>query len=203
MRVNEKKTRIKEDVIQIEDLKKGGAEVWKVFLSRNGPSLLGYATRMLKDKASAEDAVQEALINVYRTIDKFDGRCSLKSWLYRAVRNKAIDEIRRQKRFVDVGEEPEQDFFNAAGDWRNDCTQWDGHAAKELDNKNLLRLVHKEINNLPHAHREVLLLREIEGLDRQEICDALEISSGNLRIRIHRARTALKAVIGDKMNKEL
>ena len=51
---------------------------------------------MLGDKASAEDVVQDALVNVFRTIDRFDGRCSIKSWLYRAVRNRAIDEIRRQ-----------------------------------------------------------------------------------------------------------
>ncbi|MBL4603032.1 MAG: sigma-70 family RNA polymerase sigma factor [Emcibacteraceae bacterium] len=191
------------DASRIKALKAGSAQVWRETLAFFGPGLLGYATRMLGDKSTAEEVVQDALVNIYRTIDRFDGRCSLKSWLYRAVRNRAIDEIRRQKRFVDVGEDPEKDFFNAAGDWNDDCFEWDGRAAKELDKKRLLSLVHKEINNLPHAHREVLLLKEIECLEKQEICAALEISAGNLRIRIHRARTALKAAIGYELAKEL
>jgi RNA polymerase sigma-70 factor, ECF subfamily len=190
------------DEIRIKALKAGSAQVWRETLAVFGPGLLGYATRMLSDKSMAEEVVQDALVNIYRSIDRFDGRCSIKSWLYRAVRNRAIDEIRRQKRFVDVGEDPEKVFFNSAGDWNDDCYEWDGRAAKDLDNKKLLKLVQKEINKLPHTHREVLLLKEIECLEKKEICDALEISAGNLRIRIHRARSALKAAVGKELVKE-
>ena len=192
-----------EQVRQIEDLKGGETEVWRDVLALNGPGLLAYATRMLGDKASAEDVVQDALVKVFRTIDNFDGRCSIKSWLYRAVRNRSIDEIRRQKRFVDVGDDPENEFFKEDdGHWRDDCFEWDGRAARELDNKNLLRIVHQEINSLPHSHREVLLLKEVEGLDANEICEALDISAGNLRIRIHRARSALRAAVHKSLKKE-
>lgn len=191
-----------ENKLQIEALKEGSSEVWRNILTHYGPRLLAYAIRMLGDKMAAEEIVQDALVNVYRTIDGFDGNCSVKSWLYRAVRNRAIDEIRRQKKFVDVGEEPEKDFFDANGSWQQDCLQWDGRAARDLDNRKLLSLVHNEINNLPHAHREVLLLKEVEGLETNEICAALEISNGNFRIRIHRARTALKAAVGHRLNKE-
>lgn len=188
---------------QINALKEGRAEAWKEVLTQYGSGILAYAARMLGDKTSAEDVVQDALVNVYRTIDSFEGQCSIKSWLYRAVRNRAIDEIRRQKRFVDVGHDPENDYFKEDdGHWKDECFEWDGHAARELDHKNLLRLVHKEINNLPHAYREVLLLKEIEELEVSEICAALEISAGNLRIRIHRARSALRAAVQFSSNKE-
>lgn len=187
---------------QIEALKNGSAEVWRETLTEIGPRLLSYATRMLGDKSAAEEVVQDALVNVYKTIDRFDGRCSIKSWLYRAVRNRSIDEIRRQKRFIDIGDDPDHDYFDETGHWQVDCFGWDGAAAKALDNKNMLKLVHREINNLPHSHREVLLLKEVEGLDADEICAALDISAGNLRIRIHRARYALKAAVGYKLDKE-
>ncbi len=188
---------------QIRDLKGGEAEVWRDVLASNGPGLLAYATRMLGNRSNAEDVVQDALVRVYRTIDRFDGRCSIKSWLYRAVRNRSIDEIRRQRRFVDIGEDPDNEYFKEDdGHWHDDCLEWDGRAARELDNRNLLRIVHDQINNLPHSHREVLLLKEVEGLDTGEICDALDISAGNLRIRIHRARAALRAAVHKSLKKE-
>ena len=204
MRVDERhQTMTVDNENQVIALKEGRAEAWKEILVQHGSGILAYATRMLGDKTSAEDVVQDALVNVFRTIDRFDGRCSIKSWLYRAVRNRAIDEIRRQKRFVDVGDDPEKDFFkDDDGRWKDECFEWDGHAARELDHKNLLKLVHKEINKLPHAYREVLLLKEVEELEVNEICAALEISAGNLRIRIHRARSALRAAVQFDLNKE-
>ncbi len=184
---------------QIASLKEGCSIAWRELLSCYGPSLLAYATRMLGNKTTAEEILQDSLVNVYRSIDRFDGRCSIKSWMYRAVHNRSIDEIRRRKRFVDIGDDPEQDYFNTSGDWQENYRGWDGYAAKKLDDENLLRLVHKEMDNLPHAHREILLLKEVEGLKTDEICAALEITSANLRIRLHRARAALRASVGDKM----
>ncbi len=204
MRVDEKHQDMTADVRdQIAALKSGESEVWRDVFAHNGPNLVAYARRMLGDHASAEDVVQEALINVYRTIDRFDGRCSIKSWLFRAVRNKSIDEIRRMQKYVDVGDDPENGYFKESdGHWKDDCIEWDGRAARELEHKKLLRIVHDEINKLPHAHREVLLLKEVEGLEPEEICAALDISAGNFRIKIHRARSALRAAVRSKLNKE-
>ncbi len=204
MRVDEKHHKMTaENRDQIAALKSGDSEVWRDVLSRNGAGLIAYAKRMLGDYASGEDVVQEALVNVYRTIDKFDGRCSIKSWLYRAVRNKSIDEIRRKKNFVDVGDDPENTYFNEGdGHWREDCIEWDGRAAREVEHKKMLRIVHDEINKLPHVYREVLLLKEVEGLGTEDICATLDISAGNLRIKIHRARSALRAAVRSTLSKE-
>lgn len=187
---------------QIAALKAGSASAWKEVLACHGSSLLSYAARMLGDKGAAEEIVQDTLVNVFRTIDRFDGQCSFKSWLYRAVRNRSIDEIRRRKRYIDVGDDPEQYYFGAAGRWHHDCPGWDGPIARQLDDKRLLNVVRQEIDLLPHSHREVLLLKEVEGLPSKEICAALEISPGNLRIRIHRARTALRAAVVHAMREE-
>ncbi len=180
---------------RVDALKAGTAAAWTQLLSHHGPSLLAYAIRMLGDRSTAEEIVQDSLVNIYHTIDRFDGRCSIKSWLYRAVHNNAIDEIRRRKRYVDVGHEAQEAYFDEAGRWINDCPGWDGLAPKQMDEKRLLGIVRQQMDRLPHAHREVLLLKEVEGFSGQEICDALDISPGNLRIRIHRARAALRAAV--------
>ncbi len=183
------------ETAQLDALKAGHTSAWKEIMVLHGSGLLSFAIRMLGDRGAAEEIVQDSLVNIYHTIGRFDGRCSIKSWLYRAVHNSAIDEIRRRKRYVDVGIDAEENYFNEAGRWINDCPGWDGLAAKRLDDKRLLTLVREQMDHLPHTHREVLLLKEFEGLDTTEICDALEISPGNLRIRIHRARAALRAAV--------
>lgn len=175
--------------------KAGSPEAWRDVLSQYGPRLLAYAHRMLGDRGVAEEIVQDSLVNIYQNRNNFEGRCSLKSWLFRAVHNRSIDEIRRRKRYIDVGDDPEENFFNAAGRWRQDFIGFDGLAAKELDDRKLVKTVRVEIDHLPHKYREILLLKEIEGLEPEEICAALEISSSNFRIRLHRARTALRAVV--------
>lgn len=187
---------------QIAALKAGVPSDWKEVLARHGPALLSYAARILGDRVTAEEIVQDTLVNVFSSIDRFNGQCSFKSWLYRAVYNRSIDEVRRRKRYIAVGADPEEHFFDAKGRWQHDCPGWDGPIAKHLDDKRLLDIVRKEIDLLPHAHREVLLLKEVRGLQSGEICAALEISPGNLRIRIHRARAALRAAVVDAMREE-
>lgn len=184
-----------EEQAKLRTLKAGSPEAWRELFSCHGPRLLAYAARMLGDQGAAEEVLQDSLVNIYKNIDQFDGRCSIKSWLYRAVHNSAIDEIRRRKRYVDARQDALENYFNEAGRWRQDCPGWDGLAAKQLDERRLLRVVEQEINHLPHTHREVLLLKEVEGLDAQEICDSLNIAPGNFRIRIHRARVALRAAV--------
>ena len=160
--------------------------------------LLGYATRMLKSRSLAEDVVQDALTSAWRKFDMYDGRAPLKSWLCRIVRNRAIDELRRRRRFVDLPEDdPEASYFDAAGNWAGGCPHWTGGAEEKLDAARRLEVVRAAMDRLPHHYREVLLLKEVHGFSSPEICAALDISQGNLRIRLHRARKALRADVID------
>jgi RNA polymerase sigma-70 factor (ECF subfamily) len=181
---------------QIERLKAGDAQAWREAFATYGPRLLGYATRMLGDRSVAEEVVQDSLVAAYKAIGSFEGRAGLKTWLFRVVHNRSIDELRRRKRFVDVpDEEPEPAYFNARGHWAESCPQWADRAEEQLDASRKLVVVRREIDRLPHSYREVLLMKEIHGLETSEICEALEISPGNLRIRLHRARKALRAAV--------
>ncbi len=179
----------------VDALKAGDPAAWQRTLTLHGPRLLDYATGMLGDRAAAEDVVQSSMIRVYRGFSRFEGRCSVKSWLFRAVHNRAIDELRFRKRFVDVGEDPDARYFDNQGRWARPCSTWD--PSEQAGSRELLRMVRAEIERLPHDLRDVLLMVEVQGLPRSEVCDILGITSGNLRVRLHRARRNLRAALAD------
>ncbi len=107
----------------LESLRNGDQKAWREVLERYGPMLIGYATRLLKSRDRAEEVVQEAIVSVHGGLERFEGRCSLKSWLFRAVHNKAIDELRRSGRFVSPPDDENgrwEERFTDRGGWAAD-----------------------------------------------------------------------------------
>ncbi len=182
----------------IKRLQARDRQAWESVLGEHGPRLVGYATRVLGDKARAEDVVQGALLNVVRTIDSFEGRCSIRSWLYRAVHNRAIDTLRHESRYGEMSEEsPDTGMFGASGKWLEPVADW--KQENRLDARRTLVVVREELGRLPTAHREIIVLRESQGLDNAELADALGITVGNARVRLHRARQVLRAAVARRM----
>ena len=177
-------------------LRAGDGLAWRVLMKEHGPSLLGYATRMLGSRSDAEEVVQLSLVAAYRGTDGYEGRASLKNWLFRIVRNRALDVIRARRRFVDVGRGDADDgSFDIDGRWLDDGPPSDELAAERIDQARLVERVRAEIDRLPHDYREVILLRDVHGLDGDEIGDVLGITANNVRVRLHRARKVLRAAI--------
>lgn len=183
-------------------LKAGDSAAWREVMETYGPMLHGYATRMLKDRSRAEEVIQEAIVSVHAGFARFEGRCSLKSWLFRAVHNKAIDELRRNKRFAQAPATEEGNWesrFDSKGSWNEPATPWRSSADERIDAKRLLEAVRNALPDLPHTHRQVLLMKEVQGLSSDEICDVLDISPANLRVSLHRARRALRDAVAPLM----
>ncbi len=177
-------------------LREGDQAAWRRCLQANLPALIGYATRMTGDRASGEEAVQEALVTVYRGLDKFEGRCSLRSWMFRAVRSRALDELRRRGRMVVADDvDPMADAFDARGKWQEPPPGLGSLLDSRIDAKRALAQVRRQVDKLPHDLREIFLLREVQGLETAEICAALDITPENLRTRLHRARKQLRAQV--------
>jgi len=177
-------------------LRRGDAAVWRQALEAHMPALIGYATRMTGDRSTGEEAVQEALISVYRSIDRFEGRCSFRSWLFRAVHNRSVDAIKRRGRYVNAGEgDPTEALFDEKGHWRNACPDWTVQMDEQLDARRRLAEVRRQVDRLPHDLRDVVLLKEVQGLETPEVCEALGITATNMRVRLHRARKALRVAL--------
>ena len=123
-------------------IKAGDGDAWREVMGQYGPMLLGYAAGMVKDRARAEDVIQDALVAVMVSIAQFQGRCSLKSWLFRAVHNKAIDALRRDKRYVHVEDSEAVEWghlFDSNGAWRSPPAVWGGSADARIDAKRAAR----------------------------------------------------------------
>ena len=157
--------------------------------------MIAVAQRLLSDRALAEDAVQEAFISAFRSLDKLEHHSKLKPWLHRITINAALMKLRKIKRHA----EQTIDDFPAEFDQyecriERPCNQLvsvEDILACDQDKA----LVHASINKLPDQYRNVLLLRDIEGYDTHDTAVLLEISESNVKVRLHRARAVLKKII--------
>jgi RNA polymerase sigma-70 factor (ECF subfamily) len=154
--------------------------------------MLKLAERLLGDRGLAEDAVQDAFISAFRGLDKFEGRSSLKTWLHRITVNAALTKLRQSKRRAEHSIDEDQPEFD-----QYECrieAPWHYLASLEdvIEKDDLRKRVNDCINTLPDSYRIVLQLRDIEGYDTREVAEQLEISEANVKVRLHRARAALK-----------
>ncbi len=157
--------------------------------------MISVAQRLLGDRALAEDAVQDAFISAFRGLKDFQHRASLKTWLHRITINAALMKLRKIKR----RSEQSTDVYQAEFD-EYECRiepPWKHVESVEdiLESEQRRAQVHTAINQLPDKYRIVLLLRDIEGYSTNEVAQMLELSGSNVKIRLHRARTALKRLI--------
>ncbi len=154
--------------------------------------MLRLAGRLLGDRGLAEDAVQDAFISAFRALGKFEGRSSLKTWLHRITVNAALTKLRQSNRRAEHSIDTDLPEFD-----QYDCrieARWHYLAPIEevIENDDLRSTVNTCINTLPGSYRIVLQLRDLEGYDTSEVAEQLGISEANVKVRLHRARAALK-----------
>lgn len=157
--------------------------------------MLALAERILRDRGLAEDTVQEAFVDAFRGLDSFEGRSSLKTWLRRITVNASLTKLRQLKR---LAEQPIDEYLPEFD--RYECrieAPWTHLATLEevLENEDLRTQVSTGIDALPDSYRIVLQLRDIEGYDTSEVATLLSISESNAKVRLHRARAALKKLL--------
>lgn len=157
--------------------------------------MLALAERILRDRGLAEDTVQEAFVDAFRGLDSFEGRSSLKTWLRRITVNASLTKLRQLKR---LAEQPIDEYLPEFD--RYECrieAPWTHLATLEevLENEDVRARISASIDALPDSYRIVLQLRDIEGYDTSEVATLLSISESNAKVRLHRARAALKKLL--------
>jgi RNA polymerase sigma-70 factor, ECF subfamily len=181
-------------------LRAGDEAAFMELVGRYGPLMLRIALAHVPSRAVADEVVQEAWLGVLTGLDRFEGRSSLKTWLLRIVANRARTRGERERRSVPLssleGDEPAVDpdrFFDPehmyAGGWAVPPRAW---PEERLLAAETLSMVREAIGHLPPRQQEVIVLRDVEGWDPEEVSQALELSDGNQRVLLHRARSKVR-----------
>jgi RNA polymerase sigma-70 factor (ECF subfamily) len=190
-------------------LRHGEEAAFVELVERHGASLLRLARTFVRDRAVAEEVVQETWLAVLNGIDRFEGRSSLKTWIFQILSNRAKTRAVRERRsapfsaLVDDGPDDESavdaDRFRGEGRWVGHWAaapdDWSRLPEERLLGRETLALVHEAIELLPPRQADVIVLRDVEGWEPEEVCAALGITSGNQRILLHRARSKVRAAL--------
>ena len=182
----------------IQRLRAGDEQAFVVLVRRYHESMIGLASSFVPSRAVAEEVVQDTWMGVVRGIGNFEGRSSLRTWLFRILVNRARTAGTRERRSVAIGDaEPAVDpsRFDEAGAWLSPPEQWIEEADDRLRSGKLAGRVRSVIEELPARQREVVTLRDVEGLSSDEVCHVLEITDGNQRVLLHRGRSRVRQVL--------
>ena len=166
--------------------------------------MLGVARARVESRAVAEEVVQEAWLVVLRDLDRFDGRSSLRTWVLGIVVNLARSRARAERRSVPLPLDDGGPVVDGARFLPSDA-RWPGHWAlgplpwpgpeEALLASETRDVILGAIVALPPAQREVLVLRDLEGLDAAEVCNVLDLTDTNQRVLLHRARSRVRTAI--------
>jgi RNA polymerase sigma-70 factor (ECF subfamily) len=175
--------------------------------------LIRLALVFVPNRAVAEEVVQETWVGVIDGIANFEGRASLKTWIFRILTNRAKTRGARERRSVpfsalsddegDLESAVDRGRFDAKGMWALPPQRWeDDTPEKLLMTRDGFSRISAAIEMLPPGQRAVVTLRDIDGLDSSEVCNVLEISETNQRVLLHRARSKLRAVLEDVVDRK-
>ena len=188
-----------EEAELVARLRAGDDDAYATLVKQQAGRMLAVARRMLGSEEDAQDVVQEAFLSAFKAIDRFEGTSRLSTWLHRIVVNAALMKIRASKRRPETPIEELLPTFLEDGHLAVMPAEWKKTAQDVLESKETRAMVRGLIDELPELYRNVLLLRDIEGLDTKETADLLEVSPNAVKIRLHRARLALRTLLDPHM----
>jgi RNA polymerase sigma-70 factor (ECF subfamily) len=188
-------------------LRAGDETAFAALVDRYHASLVRLARMYVRERSVAEEVAQETWLAVLNGIDRFEGRSSLKTWLFRILTNRAKTRGERESRsvpFSSIGEQDEPavdpDRFRPegeqyAGGWKELPKPWEGDPEERLLAGEARALILDEIEKLPPNQRAVITLRDIEGFGAEDVRNVLDVSDTNQRVLLHRARSKVRQAL--------
>ena len=189
-------------------LRAGDEEAFEALVARHYATMLAVAQTYVKGRAIAEEVVQETWLGVIQGLDRFEGRSALKTWIISILVNKAKTRGAREARSVPFASLAAEDDEPAVaperfrgrddaypGHWRAAPGNWHRSADVTVEDRETLRIAMRAIAELPPAQRTVIRMRDVEGYSSEEVCAALDVSEGNQRVLLHRARSRVRSAL--------
>lgn len=190
----------------VERLRAGDREAFTTLVVRHGGAVLRLAMAFVKDRALAEEVVQDTWLSALDHLDGFEGRSAVRTWLFHIAANKARTRLAREGRsvpFSSLGSADEAggpavspDRFDQGGMWKEPPGAWSEENPERLAQGVQTRAaIEQAIADLPEAQRAVITLRDVEELETLEICELLGITAANQRVLLHRARARVRQAL--------
>ncbi len=190
------------DKTLVERVQKGDQVAFRQLVERYQRKVYSLCFGMVHNREDALDLTQEAFVKVHRYLDQFQGDSSFYTWLYRIAANLAIDHLRREAKrrgqadYDDAIDHTQPD----QGDFPLVSPSATETPSRTLQRKELAQQIGKALDVLSHNHREILLLREVDGLSYTELAEVLKIHKGTVMSRLHHARRNFQAAIEDYLD---
>jgi RNA polymerase sigma-70 factor (ECF subfamily) len=206
-----------EDLDLVRKLLDGDERAFRELVERNQSQMLRLARMYVSSTAVAEEVVQEAWIGVLQGLEKFEGRSSLRTWIFRILMNIAKTRGQRESRSVPfaslAGDDLDEPSVSPDRFLPSDHDRWPGHWSsfpKGFDEVPEERLLSSEtadqiraaIDSLPPMQAQVIRLRDVEGWSSAEVCNVLELSETNQRVLLHRARSKVRRALEEYLDEE-
>lgn len=178
----------------VESLRAGDEAAFEQLVRTQSGRMLSVARWYLTIEEDARDAVQDAFLSVFKALPTFDGRASLATWLHRIVVNSCLMKIRTRQRQPERSIEELLPTFLSDGHQATPSPTW-SDTTTDLERAETRQIVRDQIAKLPESYRTILLLRDIEELDTESVAQMLDLSASAVKVRLHRARQALRTLL--------
>ena len=183
------------DAILLARLRAGDSSAYDDLVRAYSPRMLAVTRRMLNSEDDAKDAVQDAFLSAFRGLANFEGGSLLSTWLHRIAVNAALMKLRTRKRKPERSIETLLPVYLEDGHHAENFQEWNLPADKAMMRAEQRAVVRQCIGELPANYRTVLILRDIEELDTDEVAERLGVTPNAVKIRLHRARQALRTLL--------
>ena len=192
---------MEDDLGLVERLREGDEAAFAELVRRHQPRMLRLAESTVRSRAVAEEVCQDTWLAVVRGIGRFEGRSSFRTWLFHILLNRARSSVDREQR----AGRPEEDIgerFDASGAWQVPPVPWSERVDDRLVAERLASRVHEVLPTLPEHQRQVVTLRDVDGLAPHDVSSVLGITEGNQRVLLHRGRARLRASLAIEMGSD-
>jgi len=193
---------VDDDDALLPRLRAGDEQAFEALVARHDGALRRVARSYVHTAAAVDDVVQETWLGVIRGIDSFEGRASLRTWIFRILVNRARTRAAREARSLPFSalehdDRPAVDpaAFSADGRWTSAPPRLEGEPETGLLSAELRTHLLEAVDGLSRDQRAVITLRDLVGMSAPEVCDLLELSEGNQRVLLHRARSRVRAAL--------
>lgn len=201
---------VEDDTRLLGRARRGDEAAFTALVNRHTAAMLRFARLHAEDEALAEDVVQDAWLRFVRGLDRFEGRASVRTWLYRILLNRLRTRLARERRSVpfswltpelagEAAVDPhrflDEDHPRWPHHWKVPPGSWGEDPEQRVAAAEIRELVERCIAGLPPAQRQVITLRDVEGWTSREVCELLRLSAGNERVLLHRARSRVRRAL--------